>query len=77
VDIKTSGTTNLTDEQRIGWLRLIRSDNVGPRGIMAQTPPATLLMPRSIRHERTIGLSRSCAADLVAETCAAAAVGPV
>jgi DNA processing protein len=31
VDIKTSGTTNLTDEQRIGWLRLIRSDNVGPR----------------------------------------------
>jgi DNA processing protein len=40
VDIKTSGTTNLTDEQRIGWLRLIRSDNVGPRGIMAQTPQA-------------------------------------
>jgi DNA processing protein len=31
VDIKTSGTTNLTDEQRIDWLRLIRSDNVGPR----------------------------------------------
>ena len=28
----------LTDEQRIDWLRLIRSDNVGPRGIMAQTP---------------------------------------
>jgi hypothetical protein len=31
-------TTHLTDEQRIDWLRLIRSDNVGPRGIMAQTP---------------------------------------
>ncbi|MEJ0076483.1 MAG: hypothetical protein WDO17_13720 [Alphaproteobacteria bacterium] len=29
----------LTDEQRLDWLRLIRSDNVGPRGIMAQTPP--------------------------------------
>jgi len=29
----------LTDEQRIDWLRLIRSQNVGPRGIMAQTPP--------------------------------------
>jgi DNA processing protein len=29
---------NLTDAQRIDWLRLIRSDNVGPRGIMAQTP---------------------------------------
>jgi DNA processing protein len=30
----------LTDEQRIDWLRLIRSQNVGPRGIMAQTPEA-------------------------------------
>jgi hypothetical protein len=29
---------NLTDEQRLDWLRLIRSQNVGPRGIMAQTP---------------------------------------
>jgi hypothetical protein len=29
----------LTDEQRIDWLRLIRSQNIGPRGIMAQTPP--------------------------------------
>jgi len=28
----------LSDEQRIDWLRLIRSDNVGPRGIMAQMP---------------------------------------
>jgi hypothetical protein len=25
----------LTDEQRLDWLRLIRSQNVGPRGIMA------------------------------------------
>jgi DNA processing protein len=40
VDIKTSDATHLTDEQRIDWLRLIRSDNVGPRGIMAQTPQA-------------------------------------
>jgi hypothetical protein len=30
--------TSLTDEQRLDWLRLIRSENVGPRGIMAQTP---------------------------------------
>jgi hypothetical protein len=30
----------LSDEQRIDWLRLIRSQNVGPRGIMAQTPQA-------------------------------------
>jgi hypothetical protein len=28
----------LTDAQRLDWLRLIRSENVGPRGIMAQTP---------------------------------------
>jgi hypothetical protein len=28
----------LTEAQRLDWLRLIRSDNVGPRGIMAQTP---------------------------------------
>jgi DNA processing protein len=26
-----TSTTHLTDEQRIDWLRLIRSDNVGPR----------------------------------------------
>lgn len=31
MDSKTPGTTNLTDAQRIDWLRLIRSDNVGPR----------------------------------------------
>src|SRR3954466_9101189 len=27
----TQNTTYLTDEQRVDWLRLIRSDNVGPR----------------------------------------------
>jgi len=31
VDVKTSATVRLTDAQRIDWLRLIRSDNVGPR----------------------------------------------
>src|SRR5450756_2043523 len=31
MDIRTPSTTNLTDAQRIDWLRLIRSDNVGPR----------------------------------------------
>jgi hypothetical protein len=30
----------LTNEQRLDWLRLIRSQNVGPRGILAQTPQA-------------------------------------
>jgi hypothetical protein len=33
-------TTELSDTERLDWLRLIRSDNVGPRGIMAQTPQA-------------------------------------
>jgi DNA processing protein len=31
MDTKTPGTRQLTDAQRIDWLRLIRSDNVGPR----------------------------------------------
>ena len=31
VDIKASSATHLSDEQRIDWLRLIRSDRVGPR----------------------------------------------
>jgi DNA processing protein len=31
MDTKTTDTTDLTDAQRIDWLRLIRSDNVGPR----------------------------------------------
>lgn len=36
----------LTDEQRIDWLRLIRAENVGPRGLMAQ-------MPQAIVQDRT------------------------
>jgi hypothetical protein len=35
-----AGGVVLTDEQRLDWLRLIRSENIGPRGIMAQTPQA-------------------------------------
>src|SRR3954447_5886840 len=31
MDQSTPSTTHLTDAQRIDWLRLIRSDNVGPR----------------------------------------------
>lgn len=30
----------LSDAQRFEWLRLLRSERVGPRGIMAQTPQA-------------------------------------
>jgi DNA processing protein len=39
MDSKTPGMTHLTDDQRIDWLRLIRSDNVGPRGLRAQLQP--------------------------------------
>jgi DNA processing protein len=31
MDTRTPSSIHLTDEQRIDWLRLIRSDNVGPR----------------------------------------------
>jgi DNA processing protein len=31
MDTRSPGTTHLTDAARIDWLRLIRSDNVGPR----------------------------------------------
>jgi hypothetical protein len=40
VEITPPGTTELPDAERIDWLRLIRSDHIGPRGIMAQTPQA-------------------------------------
>lgn len=33
-------SVELTETERVDRLRLIRSDNVGPRGIMAQTPQA-------------------------------------
>jgi hypothetical protein len=33
-------SVGLSDEQRLDWLRLIRSQNVGPRGLMAQVPQA-------------------------------------
>jgi hypothetical protein len=56
MDSKTPGTTHLTDAQRIDWLRLIRSDNVGPRGIMAQTPPG----PESDPDRRPIPTFQGC-----------------
>ena len=31
MEIRTSGTKQLTDAERIDWLRLIRSDHIGPR----------------------------------------------
>ena len=37
---ETATGGRLNDEQLVDWLRLIRSENIGPRGIMAQTPQA-------------------------------------
>jgi DprA/Smf-like nucleotide binding protein involved in DNA uptake len=36
--MRSEQITRLTETQKLDWLRLIRSENVGPRGIMAQTP---------------------------------------
>jgi hypothetical protein len=35
---ETEDGIRLTEKERLDWLQLIRSENVGPRGIMAQTP---------------------------------------
>ncbi len=35
-------SVELTETERVDRLRLIRSDNVGPRGIMAQTPQGAI-----------------------------------
>jgi gluconate kinase len=50
---KPAQDIRLSDEQRLDWLRLIRSQNIGPRGIMAQTPEALLAQfarDRRLRH---------------------------
>ena len=41
-------SVGLSDEQRLDWLRLIRSQNIGPRGIMAQTPVRMVLLELEI-----------------------------
>jgi hypothetical protein len=52
VDDSTIAYANhLTDAERIDWLRLIRSDNVGPRGIMAQTPQANSRGPHHVQTQ--------------------------
>jgi hypothetical protein len=58
MDTRSPTTTHLTDAQRIDWLRLIRSDNVGPRGIMAQTPLGSESDPVAAEY-RAFRISRS------------------
>jgi hypothetical protein len=43
--LDTKTPVHLSDDQRLDWLRLIRSENVGPRGIMAQTPQDSTRRP--------------------------------
>lgn len=38
--LDADASVRLSDEQKLDWLRLIRSENIGPRGIMEQTPQA-------------------------------------
>jgi hypothetical protein len=52
VDERTNIT--FTAEQRLDWLRLIRSENIGPCGIVAQTPPT----PARVEGRR--GRARGC-----------------
>jgi len=40
MDTRTPAITEITDAERIDRLRLIRADNIGPRGIVEQTPQA-------------------------------------
>ena len=55
MDKRSPNTTHRTDAQRIDWLRLIRSDRVGPHGVMAQTPQGPK-MGRNPRETATLWL---------------------
>jgi hypothetical protein len=59
MDTRTLRTTHLNDAQRIDWLRLIRSDHVGPHGIMAQTPQGTESEPGRLSTTYSFMESRS------------------
>src|SRR6188474_1523762 len=69
MDSKTPGTTQLTDAQRIDWLRLIRSDNVGPRTFRSlinhfgSARTALERLPDLARRGGADRLGRICSAD--------------
>src|SRR5437868_10705847 len=69
VDIKTSSTTHLSDEQRIDWLRLIRSDNVGPRTFRSlinhfgSARPALQRLPELARRGGAARPARICSEE--------------
>lgn len=47
---RLSDRVHLSDEQRLDWLRLIRTDNIGPRGILAHGACAIIPGPRTFRE---------------------------
>src|SRR6202795_5142907 len=69
MDIRTPNTTHLTDAQRIDWLRLIRSDNVGPRTFRSlinhfgSARTALQRLPDLARRGGADGPGRSCSEE--------------
>src|SRR6267154_2410725 len=66
VPLDTKVAVRLTDEQRLDWLRLIRSENVGPRTFGALinqfggAPAALAALPHLARRGGANGSARIC-----------------
>ena len=56
---------SLTDAERIDRLRLIRSDNVGPRGGRAPSIPCCIISAMRARHWKNCPIWRGAAALIV------------
>src|ERR1700732_2623047 len=82
MDTRTPTTTHLSDAQRIDWLRLIRSDNVGPRTFRSlvnhfgSARAALERLPELARRGGASRASRICSeADARAELAASERLG--
>ena len=66
---KRASGARLTDKERIEWLRLIRSENVGPRTFLAllahygSARAAVVALPALARRGGATGPARICSAD--------------
>ncbi len=78
MDSKSRGSVRLTDEQRLDWLRLIRSENVGPRTFRTLVNhcggagPALAALPDLARRGGASGPARICPRDEAEREIAAA-----
>jgi DNA processing protein len=67
--VNSGGTIHLTDRQRLDWLRLIRSDNVGPRTFRSlinhfgSASAALHRLPDLARRGGAKGPARTCSED--------------